>query len=89
MKYKVIAVYDSVQELYMGINLDTTEGSAIRNFGTQCTQQEKQKNMFQLYPDNYFLYCFGDFDTKTGDFSLAKKPKLLATARQFCTEKED
>lgn len=83
-KLVIISVHDNTRGTYLNFNLETNEGTAIRQFGQECARDTgKDKNMFQLFPDDFSLVVLGTYDNETGEIKPEKKPRTIAWASQY------
>lgn len=75
---KIIAVRDRAIDAY-GIPFFTRSiGEAIRSFTDEANNNQSAIN---AHPEDYDLYCFGDYDQDTGEFKIDQKPHQIAIGK--------
>jgi len=63
MIHKIYSVFDSKAESYTPPFVDNAEGRALRTFADCCNDQGHQ---FGKHPEDYTLFCLGEFNDDTG-----------------------
>jgi hypothetical protein len=80
----VICVYDKKAESYSAPFYAQSKGVAIREFADVINKAD-ENSLYYKHPEDFDLYCLGEFDDKTAKFSLSEVPELLingVTAKQ-------
>lgn len=66
-KMNYYSVYDKIAEVYSVLTPSISDEVYIRGLtGALCSQPD---SMYRLYPDDYDIYCIGEFDETTGIFA--------------------
>lgn len=87
MIYQIFSVKDA-QTGFNGPVLDTSEASAMRGFRASLVQSYSELKAMSVNLDELSLYCFGTFDTDSGEFELLPVPKfLMSGSEDFIDEK--
>lgn len=71
---KVFAVYDKKSEFFGTPFFAVNEGVAKRNFDALVNDGE---SFVSKYPDDYSLYCIGDYDDVKGKIVGYEVPQLI------------
>lgn len=74
MKYPMFSIFDAVTRQFSVPAVHNNEAAASRNFA------EVFKDVFQ--PEDYSLYCVGEFDTENGSVSPTE-PYVVCRATDF------
>lgn len=77
---KAFAVYDIKSELFSPPHFQETNGVAIRSFGEACLDDKTQMGK---HPEDFSLYCIGDYNIETGEFTSLLKPLQISNATEF------
>lgn len=85
MTKKVFAVQDVVAKVYGSPMLFTHVGEATRDFGDAV---KNPKTMISAHPEDYRLYCLGEFDDVKGIFTT-HDPEMVCNAIDFVPPKLD
>lgn len=65
---KVCAVRDSAMEAFLRPFFVPTTNMAARSFVDEVNRNAEDNAMYK-HPDDYTLYCLGEFDEETGIFT--------------------
>lgn len=80
MILKVIAVYDAAVAAFYPPTFVQAAGLAVRSFGDEV---RKEDTPFNAHPEDYELYCVGEFDTDTGALIPLPNPERLARGIEY------
>lgn len=69
MEYKIYSVYDNKAQVFSTPIFQANDAVAIRAFGAAVKQEG---NDFNVYAEDYSLWCLGVFDDVKGEFSEAQ-----------------
>lgn len=75
MIYNIYAIRD-LKTGFMSLTLDQNDPSAMRNFKHACMNTQ---SLFFTHPEDYALYCLGEFDTDEGQI-YPKNARILMYA---------
>lgn len=76
---KLFTTYDVKSEQFGQPFVMTTKAIAIRSFTEACIAPDSE---FAKYPEDYYLYCIGEYDSETGTITQKDKPEKIATAQK-------
>lgn len=79
-KLLVFAVYDSKAEVYMTPMFFPAKGLAIRTFDDQVNNPD---SLLNKHPEDFTLFCIGDYDQDTGLLTPLPTPASLGLAVEF------
>lgn len=74
MQLKIFSIRDAKGETYNTPFFQKTHGEAERTFRELANDE---KSMICKYPDDFDLYCVGEFDTETGNIISLPTPQHL------------
>lgn len=80
MKYKIFSIFDSKAENFNTPIFLPTEGQALRIFDDMVNSQD---NEIAKHPEDYTLFCVGEFDSDQGLVTPLLTPKSLGLAQEF------
>lgn len=80
MKMKIFTVIDLKAGTYMPPFFMHNEKLAERAFGDAANNGE---HMFCAHPEDYALYCVGEWDDETSKFENYDTPQSLGIASQY------
>lgn len=80
MSKKIYSVKDAKAEVFNTPFYQSTHGEAERSF-TRLVQDEK--SIISQFPDDYDLYCLGEFDDRTGLIATLDTPLHVAKANNM------
>jgi poly-D-alanine transfer protein DltD len=80
MKTQIFSVYDSKAEAYNTPMFVPTKGQAIRAFSDQVNEPGSELNK---HPEDYTLFCLGEFDSDTGLITPLNSPHSIGGAHEF------
>lgn len=80
MKHKIFVIYDAKANAYLPPFFLPTAGMAIRSFG-DCVLDDKHN--FGKHPEDYSLFCAGEFDDGSGVFSVESTLLVVATGLEL------
>lgn len=80
MKFWVFSVHDSKGETYNTPMFLPAKGMAVRAFGDQANDPGSEINK---HPEDYTLFCIGEYETDTGLLVPLKTPQSLGVAIEF------
>uniref|UniRef100_A0AAU8B624 Nonstructural protein n=1 Tax=Dulem virus 196 TaxID=3145673 RepID=A0AAU8B624_9VIRU len=70
----VYSVYDSCVGSFEGPFLSVNDGTAIRVISDTIFRQD---NMIQRHPEDYKMFCLGEFDLYTGELKGTKPRQVI------------
>ncbi|WNK12692.1 MAG: nonstructural protein [Microvirus sp.] len=79
MKMKIYSVLDTKIGAFSGVFLEMTDASAIRAF-SDGVNQDRPDNKWFHHPEDFALYCLGDFLQDNGEILPQKVLSCLVTA---------
>lgn len=79
MQYNIYSILDH-KTGFINMTLDQNDETAKRNFAHACQVTD---SLFYTHPDDYSLYCIGEFNTDSGIIEPVIPPKNIVDARQF------
>lgn len=85
MKLKAFSIYDSKAFAYLPPYFMAEKGMAAREF-TNAARDEKGR--IGMNPEDYFLFCIGEFDDQTGVLVPFKEPESMGSALSFLKPEE-
>lgn len=84
MKLRVYSVFDAKAAVFDRPFYEQSDGSAVRAFSDAVNDSRMTvnnvPNMFFKHPEDYSLFCLGEFDSDTGVLIGEVPPKCLVTA---------
>lgn len=75
MKYIVCSIRDVVADRFIGLNLETKDASAERNF--LYSIRTAKDGILASNPGDFWLMAIGTFDSETGEL-VPTQPRLIA-----------
>lgn len=85
MILKAYSVHDSAADAFLLPFFDHRHQMAMRTFG-HAVQQDGHK--FCEYPQDYKLFCIGEFDDSKGIFN-PRPPEFLCSAMEYISKEAD
>lgn len=86
MKLKIFCVYDDKAKAYLPPFFLPEMGMATRAFG-DCVNDPKHN--FGMHPEDYTLFCAGEFDDRSGTFSVESTLLCVAHGVELKARMED
>jgi len=80
MKLKLYAIHDAAVKEFIGPEPQRTHGEAERKF--RHAVNNKENGHLYSSPENFSLYCVGEYDTETGIIKPLPEPQHIITAMQ-------
>ena len=80
----IFSIYDEKAEVYNTPFFQGTVGMALRSFQELVRDNE---SMLFKYPEDYILYCIGEYDEKTGEITANIPPAFIARATEYTPKK--
>lgn len=80
MKTQIFSVYDSKAEAFNTPMFVPSKGQAIRAFSDQVNETGSELNK---HPEDYTLFCIGEFDSDTGTITPLSTPSSLGLAQEY------
>lgn len=80
MMLQIYSVYDAKACFFGQPFFDQNPASAIRNFSDAVNDGSNPHNMWHKHPEDYSLFCIGDFDNQNGELIPILPPRSLVTA---------
>ena len=80
MKYSVCAVRDAKVEAFGQPFYSQQRGVAIRSFADECSKPDSNLN---AHPEDFALFCLGEYDDQTGGFTSLPQPVQIALAMDY------
>lgn len=74
MKLYLFSVYDKVSKMYVDLFTSQTRESAQRSFNSVALNRG---TMLAKFPQDFALYCLGEFDNSTGEVVGVPVPDLV------------
>jgi len=81
MKLKVYSIYDKAAKAYNTPFFMHNKALAIRAFEDNVNAQEE--NNISKHPEQFSLFCLGEYDDSKAQFQLLEQPELEATALEL------
>lgn len=78
MKFQLYAIKDA-KTGFMSVTTEQNKQAAIRNFYHACKNSE---SLLHTFPNDFSLFCLGDYETDTGVITPLACPCLLADASE-------
>lgn len=78
MILKMFSVYDTKAQFFGNPFFDQMSASAIRSFGDAVNKNDPTNNWY-LHPEDYQLFCIGEFNNLTGEVKY-QLPEALVMA---------
>ncbi len=75
MIYQIYAIYDSASAVFLAPSIDLSDGAAIRSFRQALSRVD---TIMGFKPDDFILYCIGNYDVETGKIDSIVPPVQLA-----------
>ena len=76
----IYSIYDSCTGVYCTPFVMENDNAALRCFSDYCIYPDTS---LSKHPEDYSLYCLGDYNKKTGLLVSLNNPRLLAKASTF------
>jgi hypothetical protein len=83
MKLKIYSIRDAKTEYFSAPFFNHTHGEAERNFKKACDDKNSNLNQF---PEDYDLYCLGDYDDNSGQITPLDTPQHITKAVQHISK---
>ena len=80
MKFKIFSIFDSKAESFNTPMFLAAKGQAIRAFDDEANRPESE---IHKHPEDYTLFCLGDFESDTGKVEPLTTPESLGLAIEF------
>ena len=77
MKHKIMSIYDAKAEAFLPLWTVPTEGIATREF---CNMAQNEDSNVGAHPEDYILYCLGEWSDKDCKMELHTPPKMVMHA---------
>jgi hypothetical protein len=81
MILKIYSIYDSAANAYMQPFFMHNDGIAIRAF--QDNVNSKEENNISQHPDQFTLFCIGEYDDSNGQITKAETLKSLGNGLEY------
>lgn len=78
MKLIVFAIQDRQVGSFMTPYFMQSEGQAIRSFADEVNRAAED-NILYRHPDDFSLFCLGEFESTVAEFVMEKIPRLIVT----------
>jgi len=78
--FKVYAVLDSKGGFFGLPWVERGHSLAIRGFSDAVKDSSNPNNLWNKHPEDYTLYCIGEYDQVLGKLSPLDKPSAVVTA---------
>lgn len=85
MKLQIFSIFDEKAQAYNSPQYLQHKGEAIRML--QTTMDNKD-SMLSKYPQDFSLYCIGDYDDNLGKISGKIEPELVIRATELLATKD-
>jgi len=85
MSKVIISVYDVKADVYSPPFFVHTKGEAIRSFADEV---QNENSAIGRHPEDYHLFCLGDFIETTGEIRVLEVKERIALASDFVKIKE-
>lgn len=76
--HQVFAVRDRALDAFMQPFFVQSTGVAVRSFSDEVNRPESPMN---AHPDDYDLYCIGDYDESTGKINPLSDVRMISRAK--------
>lgn len=86
MILKVYSIYDVAAKAYMQPFFMHNDGLALRAF--QDNVNTKEENQISKHPEQFTLFCLGEYDDSKGQFQSLEAPKAMAVGTEVLMEKK-
>ncbi len=73
MKFKIFTVFDSKAEAFNTPFFLAAKGQAVRAFEDEVNSENSE---FSKHPEDYTLFCLGEYDSDTGAITPIKLESL-------------
>lgn len=70
MKMQIVALRDTVANVYGQPMFVASIGGAIRSFGDQCQGEPTDQNQLAKHPGDFEMWHLGTYDDETGNFTI-------------------
>lgn len=80
MKYYLCSVYDNAAKAYNNPMPVPAKGIAIRGFMDEANRPDQQNTLYQ-HPEDFTLYCIGEFDNESGEVKNYNTHEVLMQGR--------
>lgn len=80
MKVRVFSVYDEKSKAFGELGCCIHDGQAMRSFGDQISNPQSP---LSKHPDDYKLYCLGEYDDNSGALVSFPQPEFLVAGSTF------
>ena len=70
-----VSIYDSKAEIWLDPWVVTSRAAAARQFHSQVN--DERNTMLNQYPEDYTLFCLGEFDDRTGEIKPLGAPESI------------
>lgn len=80
MNHYVIAVKDRAVDAFNRPFTTRTKGEAIRSFTDEAHRADSE---IAKHPQDYDLYCLGEYDDQSGSITGYERPELIVRAQDL------
>ncbi len=80
MKFKIFSIFDSKAENYNTPMFLAAKGQATRAFDDETNRPESE---ISKHPEDYTLFCLGEYDSDTGKIESLNTPESLGLALEY------
>lgn len=80
MILKMYAIRDRATDAFGNPMFLVSHGQAIRSFTDEVNRQDKDNQLY-AHPDDFDLYCLGEYDTGTGTFTTTNRPEMILVGK--------
>ena len=87
MKLKVYSIFDKAAKAYNTPFFMHNKALALRAFEDNVNSAEE--NNISKHPEQFSLFCLGEYDDSKGTFELLQQPELEATALELVKPTEE
>lgn len=82
MKYTIIAIRDTVANIYSTPTFHQSKGSALRAFANEVNRADENNTIYK-HPNDFEIYALGTFDDELASFEPYCYPEMLGLARDY------
>lgn len=87
MILKIYSIHDQAAQAFITPFFMHNKALAIRAFSDNINS--KEENNISKHPEQYSLFCLGEYDDIKGTIDAYQKPEIIATAIELVEEKEE
>lgn len=82
MKLQIFAIYDSATRMYGTPMFMASQPQAVRAIGDEINRPQEDNQLYK-HPEDFTLFCLGEWDNNTCEFTSNTPPTLVVRAQDL------